>query len=165
MKRTFPRQYGVVDLLWTVRDCDDTDFGSQPGLVEQAKRLLFRAMAIRDLQTLLMTDIGAEVSLQHVQQAFYLMCWLIPFTEERSQLPPMLDSQLCSKSQGRPLKSFSDVKASSVWAAIPSLLRASVGPAFPENATLVTWAVYSIQTCCADTQVDGCKVYSSSGRK
>ena len=126
MKRTFPRKYGVVDLVWTVKDCDGTEFGSQPGLVAQANRLLFRAKAMRDLQSILMADLNAGSSLQQVQRAFYLMCWLIPLTEERFELPSTLDSQLCSK-QGWPLQGFSDVSAASVWAEMPSILRASVG--------------------------------------
>lgn len=109
-----------------MRDCDGTDFGSQPGLVEQAKRFIFRAKAMRDLQTMLMTHTGAGASLQQVHQAFYLVCWMIPFTEEEVELPPKLVSQLCNKDQGRPLKGFSGVSASAVWEDIPSILRTSV---------------------------------------
>lgn len=126
LKRTFPRKYGVVNLVWTVRDCDGTDFGCQPGLAAQAKRLLFRAKALRDLQALLMADLNAGGSLPKVQHAFYFMCWLIPLTEERFDLPSTLDSELCSK-QGWPLQGFSDVSAADVWAEMPSILRASVG--------------------------------------
>lgn len=126
VRRSFPRKYGVGDLLWIVRDCDGTDFGSQPGLVDQAKRLIYRAKAMRDLQTMLMTHVGAGATLQQVQHAFYLMCWLIPCTEERIELAPMLVSQLCNKEQGRSLEGFSGVSACSVWTDVPSILRTSV---------------------------------------
>ena len=131
-RRYIPGAVGlqVQELSWSVKDYDDSQL--RPEDLSQAKRLLQRGKAVRDLQALLTNTSVSGAQPVDVLRAFSFLYWMLPTVERQrrsvasTSQPLRLADQICNKVAGKPLEGFSGCSAGAVWRNIPHVVQSTV---------------------------------------
>ena len=133
-RRTIPGSAGLQtkELSWGIKDYDGSHFSSRPDDFPQAKRLLARGKAVRDLEAMLTSSVGAGAQAMEILRAFNLVYWLVPTVEKQSSDSAKhadisgVGQLVCHKTSGHPLEGFSGCSANDVWAGLPHPLHQAV---------------------------------------
>lgn len=125
-RRTIPGSASLQtkELSWMVKDHDGSHLRPNDHL--QARRMMQRGRAIRDLQALLTSSSLSGVQAADILKAFHLMYWMLPIIERHSHFDTetlKVCDQICNKAGGQSLEGFSGCRAIVVWGDLPPEIR------------------------------------------